>query len=207
MHLHELSENERDGIGELMNVGVGKAAAALGRLVRTEVELSVPSVILVPLDEVEKHTPVTGIQPIAGAYSNFSGPFEGALGFVVPAAARTIFMGLVLGEEFDADDAEVLEHDLLLEIGNIICNACLAGTSNAFKIALSTSPPVYFALPPKEALATMTRSDFDKRVLLVELNFMLRKSGIRLFLWMTMDERAIATFREHLARYLVEIGL
>jgi len=202
-----LSENERDGVGELMNVGVGKAAAALGQLVKAEVELSVPRVYLVPLDEVERHTPVSGVLPIAGSYSNFSGPFQGALGFVVPARTRPLFLKLALGTEFDADDAEVLEGDLLLEIGNIICNACLAGVSNAFKIDLATAPPVYFAVPPREALTAMIGSHADSHVLLVELDFSLRQGEIRVFLWLAMDEPAIASFRDHLGRYLAELGL
>ena len=203
----DLTDNERDGIGELMNVGVGKAAAALGRLVKAEVELSVPRIFLVPLDEIEKHTPVTGIQPIAGSYSSFDGPLVGALGFVVPAASRRQFLVLVLGDEFDSDEAEVLEQDLLLEIGNIICNACIAGISNAFKIDLTTAPPTFFAASPREALAEMTGSRSNGQMLLVELDFALRSGELRVYLWMAMDEAATDRFRVHLGRYLAELGL
>ncbi|MBM3558195.1 MAG: hypothetical protein FJX47_21855, partial [Alphaproteobacteria bacterium] len=104
----ELTDIERDGTGELMNVGVGKAAAALGRLVRGEIELSVPRVLLVPLAEVMKYTPIAGDDAVIGVYAAFDGAFKGSIGFVVPASTRAQFLRLVMDQDFDADDAEDL---------------------------------------------------------------------------------------------------
>ena len=73
----ELTEQERDAIIELFNLGMGKAAGALGQMVDAEVALSVPSLDIVLRDDAPEQIGCPIGERICAVKQTFAGLFDG----------------------------------------------------------------------------------------------------------------------------------
>ena len=74
-----------DALSEIFNIGVGKAAAAMGRLLRDEVLLSVPHVSVFTVSEAAQQLGTQG-QPMYGVRQ----PFRGCVARADQAPNQTI---------------------------------------------------------------------------------------------------------------------
>jgi chemotaxis protein CheC len=71
----ELSELHRDALGELFNLGVGRAAHSLSQMVRDEIELSAPFVDLIRSSEVSAVLVGSEFKELSMVTIDFEGPF------------------------------------------------------------------------------------------------------------------------------------
>jgi chemotaxis protein CheY-P-specific phosphatase CheC len=132
-----LSELEHDALTELANLGVGRAATNLSRLVREQVFLSVPRTEVLPLsvaaDLLSSREPVD----LVAVGQAFSGEFSGHALLIFPEANSFELVHAVIGSTVSVDEVADLEQEALTEIGNVIlngsrcrrCCAAAAGTS------------------------------------------------------------------------------
>ena len=73
--MSELSELHRDALGELFNLGVGRAAHSLSQMVRDEIELSAPFVDLIHAHEVTATLIGSEFKELSMVTIDFEGPF------------------------------------------------------------------------------------------------------------------------------------
>ncbi len=138
----ELSDTQRDALVELLNVGFGRAAAALSKLTGHRVVLDVPKITICPVTAVgETLGGVLQDDHIASVHQIFSGPVGGdALLILDEAAARTLKQ-LLTDEPPLPLALDGSAKDVLTEIGNIVLNACLGSIGNVLKVHVSFSVP------------------------------------------------------------------
>ena len=73
----DLSTDQQDALIELINIGFGRAAAALSKLTGHRVQLEVPQVAMCPMEEMaERLRPLLGNE-LATVHQIFSGPVGG----------------------------------------------------------------------------------------------------------------------------------
>ena len=75
----ELDDLQRDALGELFNIGVGRAANALSQIVSSEVMLSVPNVDLVTVSTVKEMLVKNEFRHFSTVSQYFEGPFNAEL--------------------------------------------------------------------------------------------------------------------------------
>jgi chemotaxis protein CheC len=198
-----LDELETDGLAELFNLSVGRAAASLARLVRHEIGMSVPSVALVAIGAAAEMLPRDDGDGLVVVHSAFSGGLTGTVALVLPARASLELVALALQDE-SAGDAADFEQDALQEIGNIVVNACLAGLADAFGGEIATAIP---SVARGERGAVMMRLAPEARgqVLLLTIEFGVRARRIEGHLAFVLDETQIAEFRARLRVYIERI--
>ena len=137
-----LDDLERDALAELGNMGIGKASAALGRMVGAFVTLSVPSVDIVAPPVVAGLLETAFPGPLVGVSEGLGGIFDGTALLVFPAPDSLPLVRAALPPDVPPEDAEPLEDEALAELGNIVLNSALALVANLLGCAIDTSLPV-----------------------------------------------------------------
>ncbi len=121
--LKRLSDSQIDAIKEIGNIGAGNAATALSEILNTKVNMTVPSVKIIPIERVP--SVVGGLEVIiGGVYMRMSGDAPSNLLFVVPVESALSLMERVLGyRPMDYTNLKEIEISALIEIGNIMCGS------------------------------------------------------------------------------------
>ncbi len=137
----ELNDTQRDSLVELLNVGFGRAAAALSKLTGHRVILEVPKILICPVTGVGEVLGSVLQDHVASVHQIFSGPVGGdALLILDESAARTLKQ-LLTDEPSLPLALDGSAKDVLTEIGNIVLNACLGSIGNVLKVHVSFSVP------------------------------------------------------------------
>ncbi|MEI7027310.1 chemotaxis protein CheC [Paenibacillus sp. y28] len=130
-----------DVLKEVGNIGAGHAATALSRLLDKPVDMKVPKVNLLPLEEVADL--VGGAEQIVMAvFLRVDGDAPGNMFFVVQIeSAKSLLRKLVGLDVQDEEQFSELELSALNEIGNILAGSYLSSLADFTKLSLSPSVP------------------------------------------------------------------
>jgi len=179
----QISEAQVDAIQEAINIGVGRAAAALNDLVDRPVSLVAPSVELLTFERLAEAFSPLGPADVSSVQMGFHGGLEGCafLIFPQPSAARLV-AGLT-GDGSDQDDLDSLRSGTLTEVGNVLVNSVLGTLGNLLDRPLRYSSPVYeegsalalvtTQVHAREPLLLLVRTGFSIRGLEIEGSLLL----------------------------------
>ncbi|MBY6263969.1 chemotaxis protein CheC [Azospirillum sp. 412522] len=152
----KLSELERDALAELGNIGIGRASTALGRMLGGLVTLSVPTVEMVPAQEVAGLLDQALTPPLVGVSETLGGLFAGCALLVFPQAGSLPLARAALPPDVSAEDASEMEDEVLAELGNVVLNSALALVANLLGEAVDTGLPAVFRGDAAEVLRGCT---------------------------------------------------
>lgn len=179
-----LTYDQCDALTEVVNIGVGRAAAALSDLVQGRVELCVPRVRVCTLEELRAEMNSCGEPVNTSVLQGFTGTITGRAMLAFPKRSGVALAKLLADEELaDATPGEeALEFDLagiLEEIGNIVLNAVLGSLANLFEDDFRYTVPELCVGSAPEALMRGVASIGPKAVcLLADTRFDLSTSHI-----------------------------
>lgn len=191
---------ETDGLAEMFNLAVGRAAASLARLVRHEIQISVPKVTLKSAGEAAAMLPFAASDPLVAVHSVYSGGLAGKIALLMPAAGSLELVALALQDEVGINPAE-FEQDALQEIGNIVVNACLAALADAFANEIATSIPAV-ARGNRHEVMQMLAPNATSQVLLLTIDFNVRDRAIDSYMAFVLNDAEIGDFRRLLRLYI-----
>lgn len=198
-----LSELEHDALTELINIGMGRAAASLSELVGQRVELQVPRLEVLARGSAAQAFEL-GEEPVSAVRQIFSGPFTGDALLLFPET-RSLELVHVLMPDMPLEAVSELEPEALVEVGNILLNACLGSIANVLEARFDCDMPV-FAKTSLAALFTPSGGDSDAVLLVLQVRFRLAESDIAGYLVFLMDFDSLKTFKgvieSHLRRSL-----
>lgn len=136
-----LTPEQHDALTEVVNIGVGRAAAALSELCGERVEVSVPRLILCELSELEGHLATEKDLLDTFVLQDFHGGLSGraVLAFPRESAFR---IGQLLGHlAYLPQDSDLDLHGILTEVGNLVLNGVLGSIANLAQARLLCSLP------------------------------------------------------------------
>jgi chemotaxis protein CheC len=136
-----LTELQLDALGEIFNIGVGRAAAGLSLIVNDEVLLSAPLVQLLPPSEVHQTLLGKEFQLFSTVSQDFTGPFDAKAVLVFPETNALTIVSHMLGDGIPPDELSEYEQEAMCEVGNIILNACISALADLFKVSIEGSLP------------------------------------------------------------------
>jgi chemotaxis protein CheC len=171
-----LTPEQRDALTELINVGVGRAAASLNELVGGHVELNVPHVEILSLGELPAQLPELGKDRLSSVQMTFRGGLEGSAFLIFPQASAARLLTVVTGEDQGRGDIDSLRSGALTEVGNILINSVIGTLSNVLERPLRYSTPVYEEEPMMDLLMKQERK--DPLILLAKTTFVIRQMQI-----------------------------
>jgi chemotaxis protein CheC len=135
-----LSERQTDAIAEILNIGVSQAAATLVEIVRDDVTVSLPSIVILPIRQVSAwiNATISAESPLCmpSAVLHFHGPISGCLALLFPIRSATMLAEALGVEPTSAGLREVVE-----ESGNILLNAVAGAMANCLGYHLAFDTP------------------------------------------------------------------
>lgn len=183
-----ISPLEQDVLSEIFNIGVGKAAAALNQLVREEVVLSVPRVTMMQHLDASKWIAEELQGRISAIHQAYSGDFTGNAALMIPQAQSRNLVRTLLAENAINENSTDIEEEALLEIGNVILNACFGTVSNLLQLDVDISIP---ELKQANAEQIVPFANAQQWALLLEIKFELQTQEVSGFLSFMMDHPSL----------------
>lgn len=195
-----LTQDQKDALQEIANIGMGKAGASIAKVLNEFVVLSIPRILTVPPEELPTALAFTiGENRISVVRQAFHGSMRGEE-LVIFGEQRCNDLADLMGYDTDLDRAAELE--LLLDVSNILVGACLGGIAEQLEMHIGFSAPSLMAdAIPLENLLRDEKVDWDT-ALLVEVNFRLEQRSFSSHLVMLMPEREVAALAGALDRFL-----
>lgn len=194
-----LSEDELSALAELVNIGVGEAAARVAELLGIYLTLHIPSVEVGPTEEVlQTLVDAIGCDIHVDAVSqSFKPRLRGDGYFVVdsrfgPEAAKIIFGGTEK------------EHvsDVITEVGNMVLGACVGRIAEMLDTYVSYMPPSMCVFDaPASAIKEVPRT--HERAMLIRAGFTLEGSDYSGYLFMLVPADIVDWLHLELSRLLV----
>ncbi|MFD0711294.1 chemotaxis protein CheC [Paenibacillus sp. GCM10027626] len=139
--LNRLEGFKLDVLKEVGNIGAGNAATALSRLLDKPVDMKVPSVNIMPFEQIADK--VGGFeQVVAAIYMRVEGEAPGNMFFLIQQEAVKKLLGSLLaadaGERIPYTE---MENSALAEIGNILGGSYLSSLADFTRLAMLPTVP------------------------------------------------------------------
>jgi chemotaxis protein CheC len=137
----KLNDEQIDGLTEVVNIGIGRAAAALSDLIDDRIELDVPSITVCGLAELQEHLDASDNLLDTSIIQDFRGSVSGRAVLAFPRTS-SLTLGQILAElEAPPDELDLDLSEIIVEVGNIVLNGVLGSISNMLGIRFDYSVP------------------------------------------------------------------
>jgi len=200
-----IGDDERDAVTELLNIAIGQAAASLSQLVEDEVRLSVPFVdFLTPSQAASRLEQETQGADSVAVRQHFEGLFYGDILLIFPEKRSLDLVRHMLGDQVPLEQLTELEQEALLEVGNIILNACLGSLANQLGLPVEGSLPTYVRGRGARILDLDGKADDDEMVMFLHVDFSLMTKDVHGYLAFVMDIVSARHFVDAVRAYVAE---
>ncbi len=195
-----LTEEQRDALQEIANLAMGQAATRLARLLDTFIELSVPRVRVVRVEDAARTLrEMTGIdESVTAVRQGFRSDIKGEALVICRSSGVGNLCSLVNDPYIHSAYEAVSQTELMFDVANVLTGACVSCIMNQLDRTPIFSAPGL--LGEKVALEDVFQADILawKMALLLEVNFALEDHTFRAHLVMLMAEESIRRMHEAL---------
>lgn len=169
----ELSEFDRDALGEIGNISFGTAATALSTLLRHKVEITTPTVSVVKRDDLSNDMPF----PHVVIKVDYADGFVGSNVLAIKVSDAQVIADLMLGGDGNVEPGELNELHLsaVAEAMNQMMGSAATSMSTIFSMAVNITPPNVEVLDLAEEHASNLFPDEET---LVKISFRLLVEGL-----------------------------
>jgi len=176
MSYQDLSPLQLDALSEVGNIGTGNAATALSQLINKKVDMTVPSINIVPFDDI--FSSIGGDEIVVGVIVRVLGDTPGNILFVFEKDTALNLVDILTGrkEEYLSE----MGNSVICEIGNIISSSYMNAISKFTGLTLVPSVPAvtYDMLGAILSTTFIESGQFDDYVLDIETVFVQNNSEI-----------------------------
>jgi chemotaxis protein CheC len=139
-----LTSEQLDALQEIVNIGIGRAAAMLNEMVDARIILEVPMIQLLSADQLRQvMLNRFNSQSISAVRLGFSGSLSGTAELMFPTDSASVLVAVLTGEELDSPDLDAVKIGTLSEIGNIVINGVIGSISNILEERMEYKIPSY----------------------------------------------------------------
>ena len=176
MSYEDLTLMQLDALREVGNIGTGNAATALSQLLNKKIDMSVPSLNIVPFDDIFKK--ISGEEPVVGIIVRVLGETPGNILFVFEKITAENFIETMIGRKEDINSE--MGMSVLNEMGNIISCSYMNAISLFTKLSIMPSVPAlsYDMLGAILSTTFIESGQYDEFVLDIETNFLQDDSNL-----------------------------
>ena len=138
-----LTDLQQDALREMVNIGVGRAASILNQMLEHPIQLQVPDVEVLPVNELARALGNLANTRLASVQLGFKGAFSGQALLLFPTNSASNLVTLLTGEEPGTPDLDSLRSATLTEVGNILVNGVMGAIANAVNHPITYTLPQY----------------------------------------------------------------
>lgn len=199
----ELSSLEEDMLKELFNLGVGKAAASLSRMVKQEVVLSVPQVSFQTTDQLLQM--LGDENEIVSISQDIKGPFDARSMLLFHEENSMYVVKQMLGKQVPDEMLAELQEEALTEIGNVVLNACIGAISKSMNERFCVDIPSFIQANPAQ-IVNGNHLLKNSTILLLEIDMTLKESDVTGYLAFIFGPDALNNLSSSIKNMLSNLG-
>ncbi len=141
LNLEQLNDMHIDVLKEIGNIGAGNAATSLSQMLNAEVDMTVPTVRILDINDAANA--LGGPEnAVIGILAKLYGDIEGIMMFIIEQNfAKTVLTSLLGVEDVSCDKLSEMELSAISEIGNIMISAYAGSISTLSQLNMKTSVP------------------------------------------------------------------
>jgi chemotaxis protein CheC len=141
MNLEQLNETHIDVLKEIGNIGAGNAATSLSQMLNAEVDMTVPTVRILNINDAANA--LGGPENVViGILAKLYGDIEGIMMFIIEQDfAKTALSSLLGATDVSCENLSEMELSAISEIGNIMISAYSGSISTLSQLVMKTSVP------------------------------------------------------------------
>ncbi|MCP4691510.1 MAG: chemotaxis protein CheC [Desulfobacterales bacterium] len=136
------TDQQLEGLKELINIGVGQGASVLNTMLRSHIRLQVPTLKLLSAHEFKEELAEYGWKDVSLVNLGFKGNFSGSTQLIFPSDSASKLITTLTGE-VEIDDLDSIRAGTFSEIGNVVLNGVMGSISNILKFHLNYNVPNY----------------------------------------------------------------
>jgi chemotaxis protein CheC len=175
----ELTATQQDSLTELINIGYGRAAAALSDLTGHRIDLEVPHVAMHPINEITPLLSTVVQGEVASVNQIFSGPIGGNALLLLDEQAALMLTRLLIEAGDTSSGLDAAGREIITEVGNIVLNACLGVFGNLLRVQVAFSVPRLRVEGVESILQSIVVNDEELRyALMIHTRFYLRAGNV-----------------------------
>jgi chemotaxis protein CheC len=197
-----LTPLEIDALTEIFNIGIGRAAHSLNQMVSQTVDLTIPEIEILPNKEAKQKLDFDTEMEISAVTQRFSGDFQGQALLMFSKENGLQLVGLLLGNKIPIEDLSELEQDSLVEIGNVILNACFGTVINFLQSSISIEMPEFIQGNINKIFTYSSDNDWS---LYIKVKFSLPSQQIAGHISFIMDITSLEVFQESVRQFVFGI--
>jgi chemotaxis protein CheC len=198
----ELTEGQHEALTELINIGYGRAAAALSELTGRRITLEVPNVAIHLIEQIGAALKEVLQGDVASVHQVFSGPVSGNALLLLDHEAAVMLNSLLLNTPVHSGRLRAPEREALTEVGNIVLNACLGVFGNLLQVQVTFSVPRLDVESVDGVMHSISvRSQELQYALMVHTRFSLRDSAVKGYLVIVLGITSFSRLVQELDRW------
>ncbi len=196
-----LSDFECDAFAESFNIGIGRAASSLSEMIGQEITLTVPTVRVLKKQDAISTMEENKSLRVRGVREIFEGPFSGCALLLFTEERSMALVRLLLQDDIDMDFLTEMEEETLIEVGNIILNACLSSIAEIVGSEIHNHIPNIVNGNLNEIVLGDKHSHLDDLVMNLRVEFSVESVDIKGHIALVMDIDSLDIFRQRVADF------
>lgn len=140
MDINNINEMLVDVLKEIGNIGAGNAATALAKMIDKKVDMMVPQVKIIDIEEIADI--LGGAEmPVVGIYFQMKGDIDGNMMFLLDLESANNLIPMIFYREKENDELDAMDISVLSEVGNILAASYMNSLSKLTNLTLNISIP------------------------------------------------------------------
>lgn len=198
---NQLTEREQDVLIETFNVGVGRAADLMSRMLDLKVDLTLPQLDVIEGRNVSTLKERIGDGEQAIISMDYQGNLNGSSIVVFPYESSKGLVDILTHAELLEEEFESFKTTTLTEFGNIILNGVMGTVGNIMGKGIDYSPPNFFQFSFYEYLERKYRNLDDSYFIVVRTSFVIEDLQARGHLVVVMGVDSLHSLLNSLLLY------
>ena len=139
----KLTDKQLDGLTEIINIGIGSAASSLNEIIKAEIELKVPVIKIVELENIANEDMGFVDEDLSCVKISFSGNCNGVANIIFSNESAANLVNTISAKQFKNVTMDDIKAQTLEEVGNIIIGGVLGSVGNMLTKRFDVALPVY----------------------------------------------------------------
>lgn len=197
-----LTEQQRDSLGEFINIAFSRTASSLSEITGHRVLLDVPQVEVYPIEEVGAN--LTRFLPgeVASIHQPFDGSIAGDAFLILNYEGAVRLTDLLTDGSIPKAQLDESSREVLTEVGNILLNACLGMFGNILQVRVNFSVPNLHLESLEELIGTVRKQrDGISYAIIVYTSFRIRKSSVKGYLVLVLSVVSLTRLIEEIENW------
>ncbi len=190
-------DDKLDAFRELANVAMGLAGANLAKLLNRFIQLPVPNISLINVNELAMSlASIDNRERVSAISKGFASKYIKGEALLVFNNANVESLKTLLGRNHESTSMNDVE--VLMDVSNIIIGACLNGLSSQLSTEFTHSSPMVLGMQVDLQEVVNENKSFWSQVLMIEVAYAIREENINFDLLLVIPSTEIDKTFKHI---------